>query len=418
MYLTHLSLTNFRNFARMDVEVPRGQLMLVGDNAQGKTSLLEAIYFLATFISFNTSNERELINMLAKREPLAGARIQAAFCRQQGEGSYAQMKTHQLEVKLILDDSQGNGSIRLRKDVKLDGVKRKISEVIGQFNAVLFLPQMLRIVEGSPEERRRYLNLAMAQALPHFAEILADYNQILSQRNALLKLLNERRSDPATVGGQLVFWDEKLARKGAEIMSARIQTIRDLERLAIQVHSQLTHGDEVLRMIYKPSFEPLPKRPGQFTMKLDAAVDRSGLALEKIYTAFMEQLERSRAEEITRGITTIGPHRDEVRFLANQIDLGTYGSRGQARTVVLSLKLAEVGWMKEKTGEWPVLLLDEVLAELDPNRRFDLLDRLRATEQAIMTTTDLELFTEAFIKASCTWRVRAGQIIVEASDED
>ena len=144
MYLTRLSLTNFRNFARMDVEVPPGQLLLVGANAQGKTSLLEAIYFLATFVSFHATNERQLINMWAKREPLAGGRIQASFCRQQGEGVYAQAKTHQLEVKIILDDSQGNGSARLRKEIKLDGVKRKISEVIGQFNAVLFLPQMLR----------------------------------------------------------------------------------------------------------------------------------------------------------------------------------------------------------------------------------------------------------------------------------
>jgi DNA replication and repair protein RecF len=410
MYLTYLSLTNFRNFARLDVEVPRGPILLVGANAQGKTSLLEAVYFLATFVSFHASNERQLINIMATQEPLAVGRISANFTRFDGLAGSQQPKTHRLEVRLILEASINNGGSRLRKEVLLDGTRRKMSEVISVFNAVLFLPQMLTIVEGAPDDRRRYLNLAMAQAVPNFAATLSDYNQILTQRNALLKQLGERRAGATTAASQLVYWDEQLARTGAEIMYARIHVIRDLEHYANQFHRELTHGQEVLHISYQPSFEPLPVRSGQYSMRLDTHVDRTGLTLDKIRTSFGEGLNRVRALDIDRGISTIGPHRDEMRFQANQMDLGVYGSRGQARTAVLALKLAEVAWMKQRTGDWPVLLLDEVLAELDPIRRLDLLDRLSETEQALMTTTDLELFSSKFIQTARIWQINAGQI--------
>ncbi len=415
MYLTHLSLSNFRNFARLDIEPPRGPILLVGNNAQGKTSLLEAVYFLATSTSFHASNERQLINLQANREPVSVARLIATFCRFEGQGSLNQPKAHRLEVRLIVEESQVNGASRLRKEILLDGAKRKVNEVIGVFNAVLFLPQMLRIIEGSPDDRRRYLNLAMAQAIPHFAATLTDYNQILTQRNALLKQLNERTSDMAVAAGQLAYWDERLSRSGAEIIYTRIQVIKELERLATRIHNELTQSQEVLRISYQPSFEPIPARSGQFSLRLDTAIDRSSVPLEKIQHRFMELLNRSRAEEIARGVSTIGPHRDEVRFLTNQMDLGVYGSRGQARTAVLALKLAEAAWMRERTGEWPVLLLDEVLAELDPIRRADLLNRLADSEQALMTTTDLELFSREYIQSVKTWHIDAGQIMTEDS---
>jgi len=416
MYLTHLSLTNFRNFARLDVETPGGPVLLVGDNAQGKTSLLEAVYFLATFVSFHASNDRQLINLEADREPLVVARILANFSRLEGAKERLQTKPHRLEVRIILEETQTNGGNRLRKEFLLDGTKRKMYEVIGAFNAVLFLPQTLRIIEGSPEDRRRYLNLAMAQILPDYSTTLSDYSQILTQRNALLKQLNERNIDVTNAGVQLAYWDEKLARTGAEIMHARIRVLRDIERLAARIHSELSHGQEVLRISYQPSYEPLPTRPGQFVMPIDTSVDRSTLSLDKIYASFMECLSRDRGEDIARGVTTIGPHRDEVRFLANKLDLGIYGSRGQARTAVMALKLAEVEWMKEKSGEWPVLLLDEVLAELDPIRRADLISRLLKTEQALMTTTDLDLFSKEFIHTAQIWHIHNGQILKGESD--
>ncbi len=403
MFLKRLSLTNFRNYARLDVDVPTGSVLLVGDNAQGKTSLLEAVYFLATFVSFQADSDRQLINFIAGREPLAVARIVADFQRQEMDHS---SRDHRLEVRIIQEANGINGGSRVRKEVLLDGVERKISEAVGVFNAVLFQPQTLRIIEGAPEDRRRYLNLTLAQAVPRYTAALTDYNRAITQRNALLKLLNERGGDP----NQLTYWDELLASSGASLIYARIQAIKGLERLAARIHSQLTQGAEVLRLSYLPAYDPLPKPERQYALPIDAPLDRSGIPLEKIQQGFFESLERLHSEEIARGVTTIGPHRDELRFLANGIDLGVYGSRGQSRTAILALKLAEVAWLKEETGQWPVLLLDEVLAELDVQRRTDLLERLADIEQAMLTTADLEAFSKDFIRQATLWRIYAGQL--------
>ena len=398
MQLTHLSLTNFRNFTRLDMDVPGGTVMLVGNNAQGKTSLLEAIYFLATLTSFHASSDRQLINFIEARQPLAVGRIQADFRR----GS----ENHRLEVRIIQEPNGQNGNTHLRKEVLLDGVKRKSSEVIGQFNAVLFLPQMMGVVEGGPEERRRYLNLALAQVISHYQAALSEYNKALLQRNALLKQLFERKGDVS----QLDYWDEQIATYGSQLIHARIRAIQELERLAARTHRELTHANEVLRLSYQPAYDPLPQTPGQFSLPLDAAVDRFGFSLEQIRKGFLECLVRLHPEEIARGVTTIGPHRDELRFLVNGIDLGTYGSRGQARSAILALKIAEVAWMNAKSGHWPILLLDEVLAELDTERRYDLLGRLDQSEQVLLSTTDLDLFDPAYVKKAVVWHVVGGRV--------
>ncbi len=400
MYLKHLSLTNFRNFARLDLEVPRRAVLLVGSNAQGKTSLLEAVYFLATFTSFQTHTDRQLVNFVAAKESLAVARIVAEYERG--------LKTHRLEVRIILEAVGALGQ-RARKEVLLDGVKRNVSEVIGQFNAALFIPQMSQVLEGGPEDRRRYLNLVLAQVLPGYAKALGDYHQALTQRNALLKQLAERGGDPI----QLDYWDSNLVQTGAQIILWRIQAIHELEQLAARSHLSLTRGKEVLRLAYDPAYDPLPRPNGQFALRMDVPVDRSNLELEPIKRGFAEALKKLRPEEINRGVTTIGPHRDELRLLANGIDLGDYGSRGQIRTTLLALKLAEVAWMKEKTGEWPVILLDEVMAELDAERRADLLATLSETEQSLLTTTDAHLFTAEFTRQARLWRVQAGAVTAE-----
>jgi DNA replication and repair protein RecF len=398
MRLTHLSLTNFRNFTRLDIDVPVGTVMLVGNNAQGKTSLLEAIYFLATLTSFHASTDRQLINFIEARQDLAVGRIVADFCR--GE------ENHRIEVRIIQEPNAQNGIKHLRKEVLLDGVKRKASEVIGQFNAVLFLPQMMGVIEGSPEERRRYLNLALAQVIPHYQAALAEYNKALLQRNALLKQLFERKGDAS----QLDYWDDEIATFGAQLIHARIRAVKELERLAARTHHELTHAHEVLRLSYQPAYDPLPQTPRQFALPLEAAIDRCGFSQEQIHKGFLESLQKLRYEEISRGITTIGPHRDELRFLANGVDLGTYGSRGQVRSAILALKIAEVAWMNAKSGHWPVLLLDEVLAELDTERRFDLLARLDQSEQVLLSTTDLDLFDPEYVKKAVVWQVSGGRV--------
>ena len=399
MYLKHLSLTNFRNFTRLDVDIPRRVVVLVGANAQGKTSVLEAVYFLAAFTSFQTHADRQVVNFTeAKNNSLTVARLVAEY--QRGNSR------HRIEARLILEPTGVVNSQRLRKEVLLDGVKKHVSEVIGHFNAVIFVPQMSQIIEGAPEERRRYLNLALAQSTPAYARVLSEYGQALTQRNALLKLLSERGGN----ADQLEVWDDTLARLGSQIILWRIEAVQQIERLASRVHSELTRGTEILRLSYEPAFDPLPKPNGQLDLKINTVVDRSGLELKEIQNRFREQLRERRGEEIARGVTTIGPHRDELRFLANDIDLADYGSRGQVRTTLLALKLAEVHWMKERTGEWPVILLDEVMAELDVQRRGDLLKYIGDSEQVLFTTTDLNLFSPEFVQKSEVWHVESGRV--------
>jgi len=399
MFLKHLSLTNFRKFTRLDIDIPRQVVLLVGANAQGKTSVLEAIYFLAAFTSFQTHADRQIINFdEAKNNQLTVTRLVVEYQRSKSK--------HRLEARLILEPVGVVNSQRLRKEILLDGVKRPVNEVIGHFNAVIFVPQMSQIVEGAPEDRRRYLNLALAQSTPAYARILSEYNQALTQRNALLKLLSERGGN----SDQLEVWDEALARLGSQIILWRIEAIQQIERLASRVHHELTRGAEILRLSYEPAFDPLPKPNGQLGLKMELLVDRSRLELEEIRDGFRASLSALRSAEIARGVTTIGPHRDEIRFLANDIDLGSYGSRGQVRTALLSLKLAEVNWMKDRTGEWPVILLDEVMAELDPQRRGDLMKYIGESEQVLFTTTDLHVFTPEFIEKAEVWNVESGRV--------
>jgi DNA replication and repair protein RecF len=407
MYLKHLSLTNFRNFTRLDLDIPQRVVLLVGANAQGKTSILEAIYFLAAFTSFQTHADRQIVNFTeAKNTTLAVTRLVAEYQRARHK--------HRLEARLILEPTGVVNSQRLRKEVLLDGVKKPVSEVIGHFNAVIFVPQMSQIIEGAPEDRRRYLNLALAQATPAYARVLSEYNQALTQRNALLKMIGERGDKRSTLHSgnvdQLEVWDDTLTRLGSQIILWRIEAIQQIERLASRVHHELTHGSEILRLAYEPAFDPLPKPNGQLGLKIETIVDRSGLDLKEIQDGFRATLSALRSVEIARGVTTIGPHRDEIRFLANDIDLGEYGSRGQVRTALLSLKLAEVNWMRDRTGEWPVILLDEVMAELDLQRRGDLLKYVGETEQVLFTTTDLNLFSPEFVKNTEVWRVEGGRV--------
>jgi len=398
MYLTHLSLTNFRLFSRLDMDVPRRVLLLQGENAQGKTSLLEAIYFLATFTSFHAQSDRQLVNFLATREALAVTRMVGTY--QRGE------KLHKMEVRLI-QDSNGNGGARLRKETLLDGVKTPPNQLVGHFSAVIFLPQMTRIIEEGPDERRRYLNLAVAQGDPFFTQTLSEFNNAISQRNALLKMLSERGGDQS----QMEYWDELITNRGARIIQTRVAAIREIDQIAARIHDKLTGSKEVLRLIYQPSFDPLPKPNGQFALPIQTPINRDGFSLDQIQKGYLAQLKSIRADEIMRGVTTIGPHRDELRIQSNGIDLTDFGSRGQIRTALLSLKLAEVEWLKQKTTQWPVLLLDEIMAELDIQRRKFLMDYLQDAEQTIMTTTDLHLFTTSFTESCEKWTINSGSVV-------
>jgi DNA replication and repair protein RecF len=400
MYLKHLSLTNFRSLARLDLELPRRAVVLVGSNAQGKTSVLEAIYFLAAFTSFQTHADRQIVNFHEAKNPLAVTRLVADYQR-------GKIK-HRIEARLILEPTGVNGQ-RLRKEILLDGVKRHVSDIVGHFNAVIFVPQMSQIIEGGPEERRRYLNLALAQAVPAYARVLSEYSQALTQRNALLKALNEGLSKGGN-GNQLEVWDETLVKFGAQIIEWRIQAVQEIERFASRIHHELTRGTETLRLAYEPAYDPLPKPEMQLGLKLDTSIDRSSIGLEEIQSGFLARLKQIRGEEIARGVTTIGPHRDDLRFIINKADVSDYGSRGQLRTTLLSIKLAEVEWMKERTSEAPVILLDEVMAELDPQRRADLLKYVSQDSQVLFTTTDTHSFADEFVEQAEVWDVKGGVV--------
>ncbi len=305
MHLTHLSLTNFRSFARLDMDIPRRVVLLTGSNAQGKTSVLEAIYFLAAFTSFQTHTDRQLVNFIEARKNLAVGRLVADYKRGP--------TNHRLEVRLVLEAVGATGQ-RLRKEVLLDGVKRPLAEIIGHFNAVIFVPQMVQIIEGGPEERRRYLNLALSQTVAGYARQLSEYGEALTQRNALLKLLAESGGD----NSQLDFWDETITRAGAGIILRRIEAVQEIEKLAARIHRDLTHAMEVLRLDYQPAYDPLPRRKGRWPCRWPQPSSETVSAKKISAKDSWRHLDPSAARISAEGVTVLGPHRDELRFLCQR----------------------------------------------------------------------------------------------------
>lgn len=398
MILKHLSLSNFRTYLRLDTDIPRRILLLSGGNAQGKTSLLEALFYCASFSSPLAAADRQLIHFSVLEEPVAVSRIITEFER---EGS-----THRMEVRIILENAEKGG--RTRKEILLDGIKSNAQKAIGTFPCVLFLPQMTRILEGSPEERRRYLNIMLSQSVPGYAKALSDQKQILARRNALLKILAERRTDPA----QLDYWDSLLADRSAVLIRQRTRALQYLKETAREIHLQLTNSRELLTLGYLPGFDPLNPTAGmrkneQFLAEEEAIYELSDTETASRYRMILKE---NRENDIRRGVTVIGPHRDDFSIYSSGIDLCTYGSRGQIRTALLSLKLAEIEWMREHTGTAPLLLLDETLAELDEKRGQDLLERLQQYEQAVLTTTDQDHFPASFSQHNTIWQVSSGII--------
>lgn len=403
MRVMHLSLTNFRNYARLEMSFPAGVIVLHGDNAQGKTSLLEAIYYLATSHSPYTTSDRQLINWLAQEEPLPYARLVAEVQAQAG--------LRRIEVALACET---NGhTTRLKKQIRINGLERRVMDLLGHMQVVLFLPQDMALIEGPPTNRRRYLNITLCQTDPEYCRALSLYEKALIQRNALLRQFQEQqqrgqRPDLA----QLAFWDEKLATSGAALIAGRYRLVRELERRAQRIHSDLSGAQEHLRLRYEPGFDATPAPQGQMSF---GAGDLGTSALpelpqmeiaERFHTALRERYR----EDIARGMTTIGPQRDELRFFVNGRDIGLYGSRGQNRTAVLALKLAELDWMEAQTHESPILLLDEVAAELDPQRRAYLLERISQVEQVLVTSAEPELVADPLLASAVHWRVHAGTI--------
>lgn len=398
MRIDHLSLTNFRNYARLELTLPRQPIVLYGDNAQGKTSILEAIYYLATSRSPYTTSDRQLIHWRTESEYLPFARLVAEITA--GHHRVAQ----RLEITLMMDKS--NGLPRFQKEIRLNGVKKRVMDVVGLLNVVLFLPQDLALVEGAPSERRRFMDTTLCQTRRDYLEALNTYEKVLPQRNALLRQIAERRASPA----ELAYWDEQLAQAGAILIHERQVFLRSLELLAQRTHHELTAQRETLTLSYQPSFVPSAEGDGQRSFEVFGLDLHRELSPQAIAPQFHDQLRREQALSIQRGATLSGPHRDELRLLINDRDCGLYGSRGQARTAIMALKFAELQWMQSQINEAPLLLLDEVVAELDSKRRAYLLERISDDAQTLVTTTELDIFTQDFITRSRLLHVHDGQV--------
>ncbi len=406
MYLRHLSLTNFRTYARLELDLPAQAILLHGDNAQGKTSLLEAIYVLATGRSSHTISDRQMIHWLAAEESRTPyARLVADVVRKDRTG--ADRPLH-IEMVLMLEPANTEYGWRFRKQIKVNGTIVKGAELIGQIAVVMFLPDDVDIVSGGPGQRRRYLDGTLSQVDAEYVEALDLYGDVLVRRNALLKQLAESGGDP----DQLVYWDEQLAKSGALITLRRQAAIAELEFLADQRHRALTSERHHLHLRYQPSLNIDQPQVSIYNhrLNLDLPTQSPEATLNQAQAVFLKQLTTRRSEELARGTTLVGPHRDELRFIADEIDLGTFGSRGQQRTAVLALKLAEVHWLRSKIDDWPILLLDEVMAELDMNRRGFLLDQINGAHQSILTSTDPEMFTTEFRSHAKLLKVVKGRI--------
>ena len=393
MYLSRLNMTNFRNVRELELELPPGPIVLVGPNAQGKTSILEAIYLLAVARSFRADNEREVVNWDAVVDSgqamVAGVverkagreRVTVGYqCVQSGAGA-----------------GHGQGSFSVRKQATVDRVRRTAAELIGVVNAVLFDAGDMDLVYGSPAGRRRYLDVLLSQADGEYLRSLQRYQRVVQQRNQLLRLVQDRRAGD----DELVFWDEELVTAGASILAYRLQALERLNELASSIHGELA-GGQGLDLVYRP------------TLALDAVLLQGKWGSEGLRAAveevFGEALRSSRGREMATGTTAVGPHRDDLRLLAESVDMGTYASRGQARTVALAMRLAEAAYLSSLRGDGPIVLLDDVLSELDGRRREQVLRRASSYEQVIITTTDLEPLGEEFVRRATCLRVTAGEV--------
>ena len=397
MRLHHLSLANFRNYTRLELDFSTPLTLLQGDNAQGKTNLLEAIYVLATSRTPHAVAEREMVNWLALEEPFPYARL-VADVERAGRRQRLEIVLSPPSQGLTWQNGEGNNGPTFRKRVKINGVARRAVDLVGLLPVVLFLPEDIELVSGAPAVRRRYLDIALCQIDPAYCRALADYNRVLTRRSALLRQLRERGGSQE----QMRFWDERLITYGSVLLARRREAVDALEEEAQARQRALTHGGEHLRLRYLPGIDLTRGRPGEEISP--------PLAVGEIAALFGEQLHAGREKELAAGTCLYGPHRDDLRFLIGGRDLRLYGSRGQQRTVALAMKLAEMAVMTRALGEPPLLLLDDMMSELDARRRAALLATLNGVPQAICTTTDWSDFDAEFRARARCLRVVEGRI--------
>jgi DNA replication and repair protein RecF len=375
MYLSQLSLHEFRNYTQLDLSLGRGLFLFYGENAQGKTNLLEAVTLIATGNSFHAASDREVVNW---RSPEHVARLRADVKRREDE--------LQIEIMIfdptpphIPDDASAHidaspqRSVEMpvttpRKRIKINGLPKKTMDLIGQMKVVLFAPSDLHLVDGPPDERRRFMDRALCQVQPRYCQALVQYRKIVIQRAALLKRIRDNQEDPR----MLDYLDDKMTSLANLIVYERQRMLAALNEQTGALQEMLSGGREHLQIVYRPSF------------KIDATWNPA-----ETQKQFLEQLHEARRKEFHQGVCLLGPHRDDLEFLVNGVNMQPYGSRGQQRSAALSAKLAELAYMRSSTGDEPVLLLDDVFSELDPPRRAHLLREVFQHEQVFLTATEL-----------------------------
>ncbi|MBW4674112.1 MAG: DNA replication/repair protein RecF [Desmonostoc geniculatum HA4340-LM1] len=370
MYLKTLQLRQFRNYQDQRVDFTAAKTILVGNNAQGKSNLLEAVELLATLRSHRMARDRDLV-----RGGEATAQINAHLERQIGAS----------DLTLTL---RRNG----RRSVALNGESvRRQMDFLGVLNAVQFSSLDLELVRGGPEGRRNWLDTLLIQLEPIYAYILQQYNHVLRQRNAFLKN-NVETLYTKSLQSELALWDAQLATAGTRVIRRRDRAIQRLADIATAWHTSISGSTEILQIKYTPNIPLEDNQP------------------EQVQQAFLAKIQQRSVAELHQGTTLVGPHRDEVELTINQTPARQYGSQGQQRTLVLALKLAELQLIEEVVKEPPLLLLDDVLAELDLSRQNQLLDAIQDRFQTLITTTHLGSFDSQWLKSSQILFVKAGEI--------
>ena len=371
MFLANVSLFDFRNYVELELALERSTTIFFGGNAQGKTNFLEAVALTALTRSPRSQQTAELV-----RFGQAAARVTCAVQAERGRD--------ELEVRIL---SAAGGRVSRRFTV--NGAPRRASDVIGTLRIVLFWPDDLQLVKGPGEGRRRFLNTLLSQLNPAHARELNRYGHLLEQRNALLRAIREGRQS----SDGLEVWSDALAESGASIMVERQRRLLELQPLAAAFHRELSDDRERLELRYRPAGARIGEAPPE-------------LVAQQLRAAMLE----AREEEIGRGQTAVGPQRDDVEVWLDEREARLFASQGQQRSIVLSLKLAELNYVSDVTGEQPVLLLDDVMSELDPARRERLLAALQPGPQALITAADLNDLPRSILDQAAVFRVERGTI--------
>lgn len=372
MYLDHFIVQNFRNLKKLDVNFDPNVNIFIGKNAQGKTNLLEAIYFLALTRSHRTSSDKELIGFGGEYTNLLG---------------HVQKSQVDLSLRVLITQKG--------KKVWVNRVEQaKLSKYIGQLNAILFSPEDLELIKGAPALRRKFMDQEFGQINVEYLYFASKYRQVLLQKNNYLKQLAKGQTKDQ------VFLDvlsDQLAGIAAEVIFRRFKFLRYLSHYASDAYTHISLGGEKLAIAYHPSVS---------TIEADDSV-------EEIYQKILSNFERNKNIEMRKGTTTSGPHRDDIEFKLDGKNAHLYASQGQQRTIALSVKLAEIQLVHQLTDEYPLLLLDDVMSELDHTRQSALLNYIHGKTQTFITTTDLEGISWEIIKQPRVYHIQSGKISLE-----